>query len=400
MRILRTLLIALSVLLGIAIAPTHAQTVDRPVVYAVLFYSPTCPHCHKVIEETLIPMLDRYGDRLQIAGIDITQPGGQALYQASTERFQVPQELSGVPRLIVGDTVLVGSLQIPQEFPAIVERGLAAGGIPWPDIPGWAEVVAAAEQQEAAAAATATAQASAEVGETTKTAAMPEATAEASPAAMPTPTPTAQPVALPVDALPPPETAATGAGTPEGGWLAAAVVGVMLIALVFAALRLVQVKRPYFAAARSWLIPVLCLVGLGVAAYLAFVEITHTEAVCGPVGQCNAVQTSPYAQILGIPVAVLGLINYGAILVLWATGRFGAARWTGLAGRGLLYLTVFGVLFSIYLTLLEIFVIHAVCAWCLSSAVITTALMVIVVIQTTRVDTTGQTASASLPLNA
>ncbi len=380
-------LLLLGGLSGLPLDSVHAQSVDQPVVHAVLFYSPTCPHCHKVIEETLIPMLNQYGDRLQIAGIDITQPGGQALYQASTERFQVPQELSGVPRLIVGETVLVGSLQIPQEFPGIVEKGLAAGGIPWPDIPGWAEVVAAAEQQEAAA--TATVPASAGIGETA------EATPTSTPAS--TPTPTAQPVALPVDALPPAEPAA---GMPEGGWLAAAVLGGMLLALAFAVLRLLRVKQPHFAAVHSWLIPALCLAGLGVAAYLAFVEITHTEAVCGPVGECNAVQTSPYAQILGIPVAVLGLINYAAVLVLWATGRFGAARWAGPAGRGLLYLTVFGVLFSIYLTLLEIFVIHAICAWCLTSAVIATALMVTVVMQVTQVDTAAQTASANLPLNA
>jgi uncharacterized membrane protein len=172
---------------------------------------------------------------------------------------------------------------------------------------------------------------------------------------------------------------------PEGGWLAAAILGGMFLALAFAAVRFTQVKPPRFGAVRSWLVPVLCLAGLGVAAYLAVVEITHTEAVCGPVGDCNTVQSSQYAQILGIPVAVLGLVNYAAVLALWAVSRLSAGRWAELAGRGLLLLTVFGVFFSIYLTLLEIFVIHAVCAWCLTSAAITTVLMVIVVMQMTRV---------------
>jgi hypothetical protein len=44
--------------------------------------------------------------------------------------------MQGVPRLIVGDRFMVGSLQIPQEFPGIVEQGLASGGIDWPAIPG------------------------------------------------------------------------------------------------------------------------------------------------------------------------------------------------------------------------------------------------------------------------
>ena len=59
-------------------------------------------------------------------GIDITQPGGAALYEASTEQFNVPAEMQGVPRLVVGDIFMVGSLQIPQEFPASSSRGWPA----------------------------------------------------------------------------------------------------------------------------------------------------------------------------------------------------------------------------------------------------------------------------------
>lgn len=383
-------LIALMILggvLGLSAPPVQAQSVEQPVVHAVLFYSPTCPHCHKVIEETLIPMLEQYGDRLQIAGIDVSQASGQALYQASTERFNIPQELQGVPRLIVGDMVLVGSLQIPQQFPAIVEQGLAAGGIDWPDIPGWAEIVAAAEEEGAQATPTAAPSETAPAEAATDTPA-------------PTTTPTTQAVALPVDAIPPAEPGITATGMPEGGWLAAAILGAMFLGLAFTAVRLLQVKPANYTAVRSWLIPVLALAGLGVAAYLAFVEITHTEAVCGPVGECNAVQSSEYAQILGIPVAVLGLINYVAVLALWVVSRFGVARWAGLAGRGLLALTVFGVLFSIYLTLLEIFAIHAICAWCLSSAVITTALMLIVALQMTTVPASAQPVSRKQAVRA
>jgi len=194
------------------------------------------------------------------------------------------------------------------------------------------------------------------------------------------------------DSLPPQDLGAASLATTEGAGLAAAVLGAMILALLFAAVRTVSARQWMFGngnptqlpQARSWLVPVLAILGLGVAAYLAFVEITQTEAVCGPVGQCNTVQSSQYASIAGIPVAVLGLLNYLAILVLWGLQFVSGGRWAGLAARALLALTVVGVLFSIYLTLLELFVIHAVCAWCLSSAIITTALLLVVVANLTR----------------
>jgi uncharacterized membrane protein len=96
-------------------------------------------------------------------------------------------------------------------------------------------------------------------------------------------------------------------------------------------------------------------------------------AVCGPVGDCNAVQASTYARFLGVPVGVIGLVGYVAILVAWLWGRAGNPT----ARAALLGMTVVGVLFSIYLTWVELFVIRAVCLWCLSSAVIMMALMLV-----------------------
>lgn len=343
-----------------------AQTAEEPVVRAVLFYSPTCPHCHTVINETLLPMMEQYGDRLQVIGIDITQPGGAALYEASTEQFNVPAEMQGVPRLVVGDRFMVGSLQIPQEFPGIVEQGLAGGGIDWPAIPGLAEALAANQPTDDSAAA-------------------------ATPAADVAATPTAEAVTITTEALPPIDQATAPTGLPDGGWLAAALLGLMLLALFYAAVRIWPARQGLFGPGQAWtaaasspLIPILAVLGLGVAGYMAYIEITHVAAVCGPVGECNVVQTSQYATIAGIPVAVLGLVFYLATLVLWAVQRSGAGKWARPGALALLGLAVFGVLFSIYLTLLELFVIHAVCMWCLSSALITTLTMLIVVAQLTR----------------
>ena len=357
-----------------------AQSTEEPVVRAVLFYSPTCPHCHIVIDEVLVPMMEQYGDRLEIIGIDISQPGGQVFYSASSEMYNVPDHLMGVPRLVVGDRFLVGSVQIPQEFPGIVEQGLASGGIDWPPIPGLVEALVANQQDEQAPQAEQTPEPAAETVAATDT---------PPPAATPTP----EVIAITTESLPPIDTSVAPTGMPEGGWLAAALLGGMLLALLYAVVRiwparqgLFQFSQPLAAAANSPLIPLLAVLGLGVAGYMAYIEITHVAAVCGPVGECNVVQTSQYAAIAGIPVAVLGLIFYLATLVLWAVQRSATGKWTRPAALTLLGLAVFGVLFSIYLTLLELFVIHAVCMWCLSSALITTLIMVVVVAQLTRRD--------------
>ena len=121
------------------VAPLAAQepapSVDHAVVRAVLFYSPTCPHCRDLATVDLPPILARYGDRLRIAAISVASRQGQAIYQAMVQRFDVPNERLGVPTLVVGSRVLVGGVEIPAELPGIVERGLAHGGISWPAEP-------------------------------------------------------------------------------------------------------------------------------------------------------------------------------------------------------------------------------------------------------------------------
>lgn len=124
--------------------------------------------------------------------------------------------------------------------------------------------------------------------------------------------------------------------------------------------------------------PVLSIIGMGIASYLAYIEITTTVAVCGPVGDCNAVNTSSYARLFGVlPVGVLGVSGYIAILTAWLWGRFRSDKLASSMPLILFGLTLFGTLFSIYLTYLEVHVIFAVCMWCLSSAVIMTALLLL-----------------------
>ena len=118
--------------------------------------------------------------------------------------------------------------------------------------------------------------------------------------------------------------------------------------------------------------------GIGISAYLAYVEITLAEAICGPVGNCNAVQGSPYARLFGLlPVGLVGAGGYAAILAAWLVRRWTRGRAAQWAGWVFLALTLGGLGFSIYLTFLEPFVIGATCLWCLGSAVVMTALFLL-----------------------
>lgn len=130
----------------------------------------------------------------------------------------------------------------------------------------------------------------------------------------------------------------------------------------------------------AWIIPLLSVIGFGVAGYLAYVETTQTTAVCGPVGDCNTVQQSEYARLFGfLPIGVLGLIGYVAILISWLVARYANGKAGRMASISLFLLSLFGTFFSIYLTFLEPFVIGATCAWCLTSALLMTILMLLTV---------------------
>jgi uncharacterized membrane protein len=111
-------------------------------------------------------------------------------------------------------------------------------------------------------------------------------------------------------------------------------------------------------------IAVLSVLGTGIAAYLVWVHYAGLEPVCaGGGGGCERVQSSPYAELAGVPVAVLGLGGYAAIL--------GSLALPGPAGRSVTaFLALAGAGFSAYLTYLEIGVIHAICQWCVASAIV------------------------------
>lgn len=318
------------ILLGSVLFPAglNATAAQQPVVNALLFYSPSCGHCHYVINEVLPPIIEEYGDQLTILAVNVTQAEGQVLYQSMFKYFQLTQDRMGVPALVIGDTVLVGSGEIPEQFPGLIEQGLAAGGVYFPNIPGLAEMLEA--------------QGLGGMAEPAKLSLVDKFNQDR-----------------------------------VGNSLSVAVLLLMLVTLVVALVRFFRTDpTARLVNPPAWLFPVLVIAGIAVAGYLSYVEITRSEAVCGPVGDCNTVQSSSYSRLFGVlPVGVFGLVGYLLILITWGIGRFSRQSRGKLPSLVVSGLVLFGLIFMIYLTFLEPFVIGATCAWCLTSALIMTLLM-------------------------
>lgn len=412
------------------------QLAQAQTVHAVFFFAPTCQHCHVVITQYLPALFDNYGGaprlsvnaavsdaqralflfhnaQLKILVVDASKQIGTELYLASNLNQMIPPERTGVPRLVIGDVVLVGSLEIPEQTGDLVRQGLEQGGLGWPSIDGLdqalgpipgavpvvvveeadsaVEVVEMAEDSSAAPADTVvedTVIAREGLQETEAAHSVERAAPERVEEKPTTAVDTSASIEI---AEPPPavlpdtpsvfETIQTRRMTmvenfrldPVGNSFSVVVLLVMIVSIA-----LVWLKSNAIPVSWGWGagIPLLAAVGAAVAAYLTYVEATGVIAVCGPVGDCNTVNQSDWARLFGIfPVGALGLLGYGAISLAWAASRYASEPVSLWARLLLLVLTVGGTLFSIYLTFLEPFVIGATCAWCLTSSVVITALM-------------------------
>jgi len=361
------ILLCLGGLILLSILPVQTARAADPVVRAVIFYSPTCVHCHKVLTEDLPPLIEQYGNQLQIIAINVTVEEGQALFQAALEKFGLLQ--GGVPMLVVGDHFLVGEVDIPEQFPGLIEQFLVQGGVDWPDISGLAEVIAAAQVTPTPSAVPPTLPAASSVEPAARITAGPIPTTASAPA------PTSSSLGLVVIGDEPASLTDRLTHDLAGNMLAIVVLLGMIILVGRSAFVFPRLGVTPLPAWRNWAVPALALLGCGVAAYLAYVEMANVSAVCGPVGDCNTVQQSTYARLFGVlPIGVLGLLGYIVILAAWFVRHFGRGRLVDLTALVLLGITTFGTLFSIYLTFLEPFIIGATCAWCLSSAIIMTLL--------------------------
>jgi uncharacterized membrane protein len=421
---------AVLVAVGLVFGRPDSGLAQADPVRAILFFSPTCPHCHQVINQDLPVIFERFGGparvwvdqsvsteerafylvtngQLEVLLIDASRPAGGMLYDRASELFGIPRERMGVPRLIIDDSVLVGSLEIPTQFPQLIRAATEAGGQDWPVIEGLVAQIPPlpATVVHAEPDSTPAGTAAADTSDAGESARAPADTDEASAADEGDPADHAEPAAdridssAPASAPGPDETAVDSAASASASTVVEASLDVIpreegtmssrfsrdpvgngLSVLVLAAMLLsvfvVSARAPSWQGREtvSILVPALAALGIVVAGYLSFIETSGALAVCGPVGDCNAVQQSPYARVLGIPVGLLGLAGYVAIIAAWLLGRGSgrAAAWGTFAQFVMVFV---GVVFSIYLTFLEPFVIGATCLWCLSSAVIITAML-------------------------
>lgn len=119
----------------------------------------------------------------------------------------------------------------------------------------------------------------------------------------------------------------------------------------------------------------LAVAGTLISVYLSWVHYAGVEPICSAVSDCERVQNSDYAELAGIPVAVIGVFGYGAILVSLQL-RVELTALLAYAGVG----------FSAYLTWAELFRVEAICQWCVLSAVTSTAIAVLASVRALRAD--------------
>jgi uncharacterized membrane protein len=125
---------------------------------------------------------------------------------------------------------------------------------------------------------------------------------------------------------------------------------------------------------KRMILALLALAGLMLSAYLTLFKLGYIGHLACGLGSCERVQTSRWSVLFGIPVAAWGAAFYVAVLAIAVVGtqpKFADApriSWV------LLGLTGWGFLFSAYLTAVELFVIHAICEYCVTSAVLVTVM--------------------------
>lgn len=338
---------SLVILLLLALVDSLTCAAQQPVARAVLFWTQGCAACTRMKQEVLPALQAKYGSQLDINLIEVSETLNYDYFRQVEDLYKLPVERQGVPALFIVDRVLVGDDEIATVLPAEVDKLFSTGGADYPALPDLAAHLGGA--------------------------------------------PVVGDPAPPASVIPTQATASRGF---EGFGLGVAVMAILILTLAYAlAVTVLAMMGRAVPASPVWadvLVPVLAVVGMGVAGYLAFVETQNATAICGPVGDCNTVQSSPFARLFGVlPVGVLGLGGYLLILVAWGIGRFTDSLLSLYAPLALFGLALFGVLFSIYLTYLELAVILAVCAWCLTSALIMALMLVI------SVGPAAQTLSAS-----
>jgi uncharacterized membrane protein len=129
-----------------------------------------------------------------------------------------------------------------------------------------------------------------------------------------------------------------------------------------------------------WASFVLAFLGFLDAVYLLIFKLTGNNDMCLGNGGCHNVNFSPYSEIHGIPISAFGIVAFLSIAgILWLEPRVKFAGQTG--PLGIFGISLAGVAFSVYLTWLEIYIIHSICPFCIASAITITLIFILAIIR-------------------
>lgn len=344
-----------SVLLLLFLSVTAISRAEKPLVRAVLFYSPMCPHCTKVKKDDLpkwfgeglekvptyyaespqkyapvmVPVELKKGRDFELLMINTYTQRGDSIWKAYLNARNIPEPIRRIPFMVIGDRYLKGANDIPRFFPKYVEEARLAGGQDWPDRAEVKEVLMQVASYNEAAGGI-------------------------------------------LESPPKPDFTFYFTSQPVLAVLSSSVLLWMLIQLIgsFQATgRLQQLEIRRKDTGRLYAI---LAAGLAISGYLSFAHLTDTSVACGDISNCDLVSKSEYGSLFGIiPVAYIGFAGY--LLMIWLL-------WSGrqkLRGQKVqwLFISALGALiFSIYLIAVSIFVIQATCLWCLGSALVVSEL--------------------------
>jgi uncharacterized membrane protein len=131
---------------------------------------------------------------------------------------------------------------------------------------------------------------------------------------------------------------------------------------------------------RRQTLALLAVVGICIALYLTLYKVGVIGVLSCSIGSCETVNTSKWSMLLGIPIAAWGLAAYVALLLLAMVGSGESREESVPIARMLVALAGWSVLFSAWLTYLELFVIHAICIWCVTSALLWVVILAVCVV--------------------
>jgi uncharacterized membrane protein len=337
---MRSLILYLS-LCSLILIPVHGRADDpagsSPDVRAVLFYDPGTSRGKELFAFYLPGLYERYGTRLEVSGVDLSQAVGKRAYRSVAPMLGLSSDPGEEPIVIVAGRAVVGLVGIAATLgDDFEELAREPSSKRWPTIPALQPLLPRGIENVKTRMAAEGALSEAEDRAQLST-----------------------------------EKSSRQDQVAKG--LAVLVLLGMVVTLIHSLVRLRQRNRAT-GPPTSWALLLALVMGLGIAGYTAYTALADVVPMCGPIAGCAEVQGSEYSKLFGVPLGVIGLVGYSLVLVGWLTARYLSPQ-----GGGWHWLpwsvALFGVLFSLRLTALEAFVIGATCLWCLGSAVsITVAL--------------------------